>query len=545
MAERPDDRYEVRARIAPPPSRGPRLLALALAAILAGWAGLTLADRLGGSPAASPTASGLGSAAASLPAAARSVIPTLAPGVTYPPVVEAFDPSRLPERIPILRDGLVWLDPFDDLVDNDLGPVPQAWPFVLSDGRTVCVCIAADKGGPQTIEVIDFDPFGGELSDLSVPVGATGGPEPMDAVIAPDGQSVIVAAASAAPGAAFTRAASRGVISLWRIPVAPSGAIERRTIPGIDLSGVGDLADVQLRLALTPGGTTLRVALNEITDDLSLVPGAELAWLLDVGGGRLGPAKPDPRVGSTPGPCPLQAWATDDDYVQICRSSQAIDIYVQSTKRSSSREEVSPTAPGEDIGWLVDGTAGVVYGWSATGHRLIRLDVRSRSFFERELGGPLDPAQRPAETAVPAVRPGLARWQALRPAWDSTQSPVVGSPDGSILYGFGLATTSPASESTTVVPTGIWAFDAASMAIVGHWAPLATYTSLGETADGRLLIALGTALPDEAAFGAEGTELTYLGRDDGAPVLLARRVDATLGWPPLLLPITPLAASGG
>jgi hypothetical protein len=537
MAERPDDRYEVRARIAPPPSRGPKLLALALAVILAGWGGLTLADRLGGSPAASPTASRFGSAAATLPAAIHSVIPTLAPGVTYPPVVEAFEPSRLPERIPILRDGLVWLDPFDDLVDKDLGPVPQAWPFVLSDGRTVCVCIAADKGGPQRIEVIDFDSFGGELSDLSVPFDATAGPEPMDAVIAPDGRSVIVAAASAAPGG--------GAISLWRIPVAPSGTIERRTIPGIDLSPVGDLANVQLRLALTPDGGTLRVALDELTDDLSLVPGAELAWLLDVSGGRLGAAKPDPRVDSTPGPCPLQAWATDDDYVQICRSNQAIDIYVQSTKRPSSQEEVSPVAPGEDIGWLVDGTPGVVYGWSATGHRLIRLDVRSRSFFERELGGPLEPSARPAETAAPTQRLGLAHWQPLRPAWDSTQSPVVGSPDGAILYGVGLATSSPASEPTTIAPTGIWAFDAASMAIVGHWAPIATYTSLGETADGRLLIALGTALPDEAAFGSEGTEITYVARDDGAPVLLARRVDTTLGWPPMLLPITPLAGSGG
>ena len=113
----------------------------------------------------------------------------------------------------------------------------------------------------------------------------------------------------------------------------------------------------------------------------------------------------------------------------------------------------------------------------------------------------------------------------------------MGSPDGSILYAVGLERSLAASESATILPTGIWAFDAASMAVVGHWPPLATYTSIGETADGSFLIAIGTALPDEAAeFGSEGTELAYLGRSDGSPVLLVRHVDTSLGWPPELEP---------
>jgi hypothetical protein len=464
------------------------------------------------------------------------VLSTPRPGVTEPPAVDVFDPARLDRNVAIYLGGLAWLDPGKEVVYGRVHELAPSWPFQLSDGRTICLC-TIDGGQGDLVELDEFDGGTGSVTTRHLGFPAAAGATPADAVVTPDGRYALYASMS--------QTQAGGTLSLERISL-DGGAAQMRDLTGLDLGPFGDLANVELRLAVTPDGTTLRVGLEQVTDDLGLVPGDEVAWLIPIDGG-IGNATPDPRVGALAGgPCRLQAWATNDDFVQLCRTSDGTRVFIQSTKRPSTEEDIFPASPQDDIGWLVDGTAGVIYGWSATSHQLYRLDIAHRAFLQREFGGPLDPVQRPAETAPPAPRLHGARWQPLRPAWDVGSMPLVGSPDGSILYGVGIQPSGTPDGSTVLGSTGIWAFDAETLAIVGHWPPLATYVSISTTADGGMLIAEGPGLPaDVSTMGSQGTELAFVDPVDGKPVALLRRLELQTGQTPQLLPVWFSSGPGG
>ena len=69
------------------------------------------------------------------------------------------------------------------------------------------------------------------------------------------------------------------------------------------------------------------------------------------------------------------------------------------------------------------------------------------------------------------------------------QPALVASPDGTRLYGLGVDT--PTTDGTGG-SNGIFAFDAASLTAIGHWAPSADHNSLAISPDGRYVYAPGT-----------------------------------------------------
>ena len=70
------------------------------------------------------------------------------------------------------------------------------------------------------------------------------------------------------------------------------------------------------------------------------------------------------------------------------------------------------------------------------------------------------------------------------------------SPDGTRLYL--LATTATSPVDTTAGSSGVWVFDAGTLAILGHWAPTADFISIAVSSDGAYVYAAGMPGKDAA-----------------------------------------------
>jgi hypothetical protein len=103
-------------------------------------------------------------------------------------------------------------------------------------------------------------------------------------------------------------------------------------------------------------------------------------------------------------------------------------------------------------------------------------------------------------------------------------SPFVASPDGSMLYGIG-------SDS------GIYAFEAETLGLVGRWDAAVVYEAIGVSPDGAYLFGVGDPDPREVVtFGDQGGTLAVHAADTGDQVLVLRRFDTRLeGRPGVLL----------
>ncbi len=98
---------------------------------------------------------------------------------------------------------------------------------------------------------------------------------------------------------------------------------------------------------------------------------------------------------------------------------------------------------------------------------------------------------------------------------------VVVAPDGSRVYAIGVAGGGGGHESSG--SSGIFVFDAATLASAGHWDPIADFVSLAVSRDGRFLYAAGmpgvdaagSSRPDQAA------SITVFATVDGGTRLIA------------------------
>jgi hypothetical protein len=144
---------------------------------------------------------------------------------------------------------------------------------------------------------------------------------------------------------------------------------------------------------------------------------------------------------------------------------------------------------------LVDSASGVVYRWSRYSHALARLDVRTGNVSSRTLGGSADEiaAAQPAGGTWPAASgDGRAAWAQLLPASSLGHPRLVGSPDGSLLYAIGMRSTAgELSSGPLPASTGMWVFDAHSLALLARWPAAAMYDEVGLTPDGRFVLAAG------------------------------------------------------
>ena len=137
--------------------------------------------------------------------------------------------------------------------------------------------------------------------------------------------------------------------------------------------------------------------------------------------------------------------------------------------------------------------------------------------------------------AAPGPLSALGRW--LAPAAAAKvflSSGIAVSPDGRRVYVLGLE-PGAASSHDLGTSTGVFVFDAATLAQVGHWIPTADFVSLAVSADGRYVYAAGSpgTTPGGVA-GVASASITVFEASSGAVRLLAGQ----LGHALLLFPAT-------
>jgi hypothetical protein len=245
-------------------------------------------------------------------------------------------------------------------------------------------------------------------------------------------------------------------------------------------------------LAVAPGGRTLyaRVADQEIR--AGEWSGHYREWMIPVRAGRPGEATWI-RSADT---IPADDWCLGAPrfvdpglLVQACAAAGAqgppTAYYVR-------RLRADGTSPGDlrldgfSVGQayaaatLLDVRARALYVWDAVEHALGRIDLDS---------GEVALASVPASALPPEAGAGTGRESGVDPG-------LVESPDGTRLYALGMLWSGGRRGRST----GIWVFDARTLASVDHWAPRALLTSLAVSADGTFVYAAGAQGADADGY---------------------------------------------
>ena len=165
-----------------------------------------------------------------------------------------------------------------------------------------------------------------------------------------------------------------------------------------------------------------------------------------------------------------------------------------------------PGALGGVDGTIAPPSGDALFSWNPFETVLSRVDLRSG---ELSVGQPQRPNQR-----------GLT----------SSNNLIVVSADGTRVYTLGIASPDPTSRDST----GVYAFDAATLAPVGHWPAQADLTSISVSDDGRYVYAAADGGPSAARDPAPefGASITAYDTSDGSVALIAGRLaarDLTLG----------------
>lgn len=484
--------YRIGVRFESPPSRRPRLVATLTGAALVVAIGLgVIGPGLEGravQPDAEP-----------VPSVERAAIPTRLPALT---VADAGAPVA---PFPVLSGGLRWLDPAGgSMSGRSTVWGGSGWIFAGTDGTALCVCYDspwAEGGTVERVTVVRYDAAGRETSRY-VAAELTSSLRSWDAIlrdvaVAPDRGALSMAVAIKDSDG---WAVSLDTIDLDRLPDA------NLTFRSFDLGRVAIpvtgaiLGEPTVRVS--PDGRRIRVAVH-YAPRRSVDPEApwtEQVWLVDLGG-EAAPSVRQLANRSTDGParCDGQAWATNTKYVVLCRrtvgDSRLPEVRVEDVDGSVVMHQLGDAIGRDDLDWLVDSSAGIVYRWSRFSHALARLDVRTGNVQSRSLGGSADEidAVQPAGGPWPETSAdGLAGWAQLIPASSLGHPRLVGSRDGSRLYAIGMRSTAGELTSGPLqASTGIWVFEAQTLALLARWPAAAMYDQIGLTPDGRFVLAAG------------------------------------------------------
>lgn len=537
FAARPGTGYRIGARLAEPPgARAARWRTLGFIGVAAAIAVAALGPR--DRPLTDPG-----------PTAATS--PTLpAPLVGTPlPSLQEFGWSASRARpFPVFAGGLRWLDPASGTISGDPFDAPRGWLYVAADGSTLCACLDSPWSDTAAVEQIDirhFDPAGQSLAGtdgvlrLESTIRATDSIV-RDVALAPDRSRLYLAYAVRGPDGWTIGATSTGIDGDGAAPTT----LELGTLP----EPPGQRLLVLPTLRVSPGGThlmaTIRWRLRSASTPPSAKPWHERTWQIDVDGERLSVARAtDDADTDAPDQCDAEGWATDEEYVLLCRIGSA-DSVVPLARVVGPDGSVRATEVGEPLGpdsvdWLVDLTAGAIYRWSPFSHIIARMDVRSGAVVSRSIGSNQDEiAAASPEATESTTLPRAVRWtrfgdgQGFGPG-----ARLVGSPDGTLLYAIGLRASGPEwPEGPDLASTGVWLFDPTDLRVVGHWRAVAMYDQIAVTPDGRALVATGTPGSDGAGGPTQwGYPLALHDVTDGHVAELIGDTVGTDGFTPVLL----------
>jgi len=253
---------------------------------------------------------------------------------------------------------------------------------------------------------------------------------------------------------------------------------------------------------VSPDGLLVRIGVTFLDRGRigSSPPTEESVWIVqsaEANGVMPGLVRVIPRRSRANADCQTEAWVASTTYGRMCMETvegrRVPIVHLETLDGRRTDVQVGDSIGFEDLEWLVDGTAGIVYRWSAFGHVIGRLDVATGAVTRRNVLGP-DPAWASPDSPRPAALSGRAAWQQLESAASVAPVRLAGSIDGSLLLAVGKARTSDASEpGSPPASTGVYAFDAATLGLVARWPAAAMADQVGVSPDGRFVLTVGLA----------------------------------------------------
>ena len=287
-------------------------------------------------------------------------------------------------------------------------------------------------------------------------------------------------------------------------PVVLDGQPRNRFAPIVSLSPAGD----RILIASTWGSNLVGASQRSGTDHwLASFDGRSIGALADAGS-----TTNKDCIETDAGFIDAESSTDGAVYYAMCWSQTgALAVRrIAADGRQVSATEFPGSLAGFGGGTLAPPSGDAFYSWNPFDTVLSRLDLRSGQLSVGQ-------AQRPN-------RSGLT---------DPLNSLVVVSADGTRVYTLGISSPDPEISRASV---GVYAFDAATLAPLGHWAPQADLTSIAVSDDGRYVYAAAHGGPSAAGDPAPeyGASITTYNTSDGSVALIAGRLlarDLTLGEP--------------
>lgn len=461
-----------------------------------------------GQPAATSQAIAAAPSQTATPRPSRS--PTARPEPLLPPLpTHAVLGDDIPtERRLVYAGGPAFLD----LATGDLSRLPSGieYPVIpLPSGEAICACVVRDfaANGGSGSYVLRFGRYGQDGTPLlerdlqtfdeAVPVPNMTEGFNLTAALDPDGRSVYVLVVERHPPVwtivleviDVATGEVRTTLDVGQVPVDLEGAtpsLSPSSAPrGTAQDGVYLWAN---SVAAAPGGRTVfvSVARSDVRNDNW--SGRSLEWLVDIDPGGSSSARAiDPAVAALQPEtwCLNQLGFLDPDrLVQVCAKESGTGIAATFLRRLTAAGASGGDIPIESAG--LDGSFPIsiatgrsrrsIYIWHPQRHALVRIGIEDGVTSEVAV-----PASMLPETPPPGER-GLGR------GYVGGDPSLVVSPDGQRLYAVGAG---GAVGDSPGIPSGVWVFDAERLTLLDHWAPLAFFTSLAVSGDGRFVYAAG------------------------------------------------------
>jgi hypothetical protein len=405
------------------------------------------------------------------------------------------------------------------LIEKGYGPTTL---LARPGGGWVCICGDGQNAIRLSVKTVDANGVVGEPRPIRDVVG-TNDPKESDALqpqnagvsvtASPDGRFALIGwvrrdgAAGWQIGADVLDLETLATVASTELlvdePVAVDGRPRMRQAPIVRLS---------------PGGDQILLASQSFVDNPSLAtPNAGVDhWLASFDGRSIG-ALADAGATSSDVCLEFDAGliggdppADDAVYYAACWTPTGPFMVkrIAADGRLVSATEVPGSLGGVDRGIRALPSGDAVFSWNPFDSVLSRLDLRSG---ELSVGEP----QRPNRT-------GLT---------DRLGDLIVVTADGTRVYALGIVSSDPGGPGDSA---GVYAFDAATLAPLGHWAPQANLTSIAVSDDGRHVYAAASGGPSAAGEpGPEfGASITAYDASDGSVALIAGRLgarDLTLG----------------
>jgi hypothetical protein len=491
------DRYEVRSRLESRPSLRGVLASLLVVAVVGLWAATTLTSPRSEPRHSDPSAAPDGSK----PLDGRT------PG--FPPEVERAPEMRY-EIIPTLSfTGPEWIDTTrpQDRMTASVGVAE--WAFVWADGTAACICFQpSETSASEERHIAWFGPDGEPTANETLGDWPAVGKTRVITAVAwdPTAAAFYLAWADLLPGGWTVRLELRDAMG----GVHTSSVMARNVFADAPLG-----ASVSIDVTIAPDGRHARV-------ELALAPFAPPTstvkrWTVPINGATFGSPSAAPAPSDADGACASVGWATGDHYLELCnRDAPPGDVGTVLVREGRDgrrdRLEIEGTGP---LDWMIDQTRGRLFLYRPSEDRLFRVDIAQLALASGSFD---DPA--PGETFQPAAPwpseggEQTAWWprgaggfgDAFQGARGVQPRTLVGSRDGRVLYAIGFF---PDSRSVGAArSSGIWAFDADTLAVVGHWGPAGDYDAVALTPDGAYVIGLGSPLQAES-LGSHGRTIAF------------------------------------